>query len=180
MNVAESAGYAAALAVKTSTPPAEIDVDRLLRRLADGRVMIAFFNDVDVAGDEPWVPAVEYLGTKGFFASYDAAPNEPLTEAVARCWSSGLAAILAGTVEPNELASSLCRETAGESATAVTWAGFRSILRERLATRATALESLEAVAKRLALRDSAAPTRAEACRLLYEVRKAVDKAATYE
>jgi hypothetical protein len=90
--------------------PARIDVDRLLRRLADNRVMLSFFNDVDVASNDPWVPAGEYLGTKGFFASYDATPNDSLTEGVGRCWSSGLAAIMAGTVGPNELARSLCRE----------------------------------------------------------------------
>jgi hypothetical protein len=49
--------------------------------------MVAFFNDVDVAGDEPWIPAVQYLATQGFFDSYDARSPEPLGDA-ADLWSA--------------------------------------------------------------------------------------------
>ena len=31
-----------------------------------------------VTSDEPWVPAVQYLATLGFFDGYDARPHEPL------------------------------------------------------------------------------------------------------
>ncbi len=52
----------------------------LIRKLATSRVMISFFNDVDVTSDDPRVPAAQYFGTKGFFASYDAKLDAPLTE----------------------------------------------------------------------------------------------------
>jgi hypothetical protein len=48
MQLGESAGFAAALAVKGQTTPAKLDPDALIRKLATSRVMISFFNDVDV------------------------------------------------------------------------------------------------------------------------------------
>jgi hypothetical protein len=48
--------------------------------------MVAFFNDVNVEDDEPFVPAIQYLATQGFFDSYDARPHEPLGTA-ADLWS---------------------------------------------------------------------------------------------
>jgi hypothetical protein len=70
MNIAESAALAAVQAVRHNQPPAQIDTDRLLRTLAEKRVMIAFFNDLDIAAADPWIPAVQYFGTKGFFHDY--------------------------------------------------------------------------------------------------------------
>ncbi|MFM9197827.1 MAG: FAD-dependent oxidoreductase, partial [Planctomycetia bacterium] len=68
MQLGESAGHAAALAVKAGTPPARLDPDALIRKLAASRMMVTFFNDVDVAANDPRVAAAEYFGTKGFFA----------------------------------------------------------------------------------------------------------------
>ena len=87
MQLGESAGHAAALAVKGQTTPAKLDPDALIRKLATSRVMISFFNDVDVTSDDPRIAAAQYFGTKGFFASYDAKLDAPLTEAVAAVWA---------------------------------------------------------------------------------------------
>ncbi len=87
MQLGESAGHAAALAVKGKTTPGKLDPDALIRKLATSRVMISFFNDVDVTADDPRIPAAQYFGTKGFFASYDAKLDEPLTKAVATIWA---------------------------------------------------------------------------------------------
>jgi hypothetical protein len=55
-------------------------------------VMVSFFNDFDMALREaPWVPAIQFLGTRGFFASYDARPADPLTTDLARVWLEAIA-----------------------------------------------------------------------------------------
>jgi hypothetical protein len=82
MQIGESAGFAAALAVKAKTTPAALDSDLLIRTLVKNRVMVSFFND-----KEPMEPALQYFGTKGFFADYDARLNEPLKKATARLWA---------------------------------------------------------------------------------------------
>ena len=86
MQAGEAAGFAAALAVKHKTTPAALDPDLLLRTLVEHRVMVSFFNDVDVTSGESWIPAVQYFGTKGFFPSYDARPDDPLAQPVAEEW----------------------------------------------------------------------------------------------
>ena len=86
MQFGESAGHAAALAVKGKTTPGKLDPDALIRKLASSRVMISFFNDVDVTSDDLSVAAAQYFGTKGFFSSYDAKLAAPITEAVKAVW----------------------------------------------------------------------------------------------
>ena len=107
MNIAESAGCAAALAVKGKTTPAALDPDVLIRKLATSRMMITFFNDLDVASDDPRIAAAQYFGTKGFFADYNARLDEPLTEAVRAAWQEGFDKLQAGTLDPRQLAQTL-------------------------------------------------------------------------
>ncbi len=78
MQTGEAAGFAAALSAKQGIPPAQLNPCELIRTLVDHRFMVSFFNDVDPADAAPWVPAVQYLGTLGFFDGYDALPHEPL------------------------------------------------------------------------------------------------------
>jgi hypothetical protein len=87
MSIAESSAYAAILAVTGNIMPADIESDSLVRLLAERRVMISFFNDVPVDAREPWVAAVQYLGTQGFFATYDARPNSMLTMPEGMAWA---------------------------------------------------------------------------------------------
>ena len=107
MQLGESAGHAAALAVKGQTTPAKLDPDALIRKLASSRVMISFFNDVDVTSDAPQVAAAQYFGTKGFFASYDAKIDQPLIESVKAVWEKGFAELHNGTLEPLRLAKAV-------------------------------------------------------------------------
>lgn len=100
MQIGESAGHAAALAVKNETTPAKLDPNALIRKLATSQVMITFFNDLEITSDDPRVPAAQYFGTLGFFDSYDAKLDEPLTASVRAAWGKGLAAIREGTLEP--------------------------------------------------------------------------------
>ncbi len=104
MQLGESAGFAAALAVKGQTTPAVLDSDLLIRKLAGSHVMISFFNDVDVTADDPRVAAAEYFGTKGFFASYDAHLDAPLTGAMRKVWERGFKQLQQGLLDPQKQA----------------------------------------------------------------------------
>jgi hypothetical protein len=104
MNLAESAGYAAALAIQKQIPPAQLDPDLLLRKLVTNHVMVSFSNDVDVSADDPRIAAAQYFATKGFFADYNARLDAPLKESTRRVWGRGLAALRAGTLKPMDLA----------------------------------------------------------------------------
>ena len=87
MHVGESAGLAAALAMESDCQVSGIDIPRLQRKLVENGVMVSFFNDFDMATTEPWVSAVQYFGTKGFFTTYDAEAEKPLTLDQARQWA---------------------------------------------------------------------------------------------
>lgn len=104
MQLGESAGFAAALAVKGKTTPAALNPDILIRKLAASHVMVSFFNDLDVTSEDPQVAAAEYFGTKGFFASYDARLDKPLTEALKAIWQKGFAELQKGTLDPMSFA----------------------------------------------------------------------------
>lgn len=103
MNLCESAGYAAALSVKQNIPPAELDTEVLLKKLAGSHVMLSFFNDVDVASDDPQVVAAQYFATKGFFADYDARLDEPVTQVVKEAWERGAKELEHGKVVPMKM-----------------------------------------------------------------------------
>ena len=96
MNLAESAAHAAVLAVQRNVLPVDIDTNELLRRLAERRVMISFFNDVALDASEIWVPAIQYFGTQGFFGTYDAAPYGQLNSELAAMWASAVVESLRG------------------------------------------------------------------------------------
>lgn len=96
MNLGESAAHAVVLAMEKGVTPAAIDRDVLVRRLAERRVMISFFNDIALDAAEDWVPAIQYLGTQGFFATYDAQPGAKLTAPLAQIWQRAAAELVGG------------------------------------------------------------------------------------
>lgn len=99
MNIAESAGYATALAVKQGVPPAMIDVSQLQQTLVKNHVMISFFNDLDVNTDDSHVAAAQFFATKGFFADYDARLDAPVKEATAKVWKEAFSRLKEGTLQ---------------------------------------------------------------------------------
>lgn len=115
MQTGEAAGFAAALAMQQGIAPAGLEPGLLVRTLVAHRCMVAFFNDVDVASDTPWVPAAQYLATLGFFDNFDARPSEPLG-AAADQWSdrwhrlSRTATQLAGTLSRADAAVTIYRD----------------------------------------------------------------------
>ncbi len=96
MHISESAAFATMLAIHSGIPPAHLTVSKLQRKLVENGIMISFFNDFDMASEEAWVPAVQFLGAKWFFSDYNARPNEPLDMITARIWAEITVDILVG------------------------------------------------------------------------------------
>ena len=67
MNVGEAAAHAVVLALQENVQPASVNVNGLQMELADHRIAISFFNDINVAGPEAWIPALQFLGDQGVF-----------------------------------------------------------------------------------------------------------------
>lgn len=142
MHIAESAAAAAVLALRDGVPPAKLKVGRLQRHLAETGVMLSFFNDFDMATAEPWVPAVQFLGAKWFFASYDARPLEPLDTATAGIWAGIAADLITGQHRHLEEARwAEIYPSPGESP-AISSADFHRVLEAALAQRNLPLERL--------------------------------------
>ena len=105
MSIGEAAGHATVLAVRQQKTPATINVDGLVRRLAEQRVLVSFFNDIEVNPREPWYPAIQYFGTQGFFGSYDAQPLATLNVPLAEAWAQAAAQWIRGEkTDPTERA----------------------------------------------------------------------------
>jgi len=90
MSLGEAAAVATTMAIREGRPPAAIRGAELVPRLCERRVMVSFFNDVEVDPREPWYPAVQYFGTRGFFGSHDARPLDALTRPLAEAWAAAL------------------------------------------------------------------------------------------
>lgn len=167
MHIGESAGYAAALAVRKQVSPAQINPEELLRQLARRRVMLTFFDDVDVSVEAPWVAAVQYLGAKGFFASYWARPHEPLSAALAEHWLTSAAELargIAGDATVRARALAAADEAPGESVKVGVFAGRLS---EAVPVDRFSPEAVPAVCARLGLAADADISRADACALIF-------------
>src|SRR5690606_18735649 len=80
------------------------------------RTMISFFNDTDVAADDPRIAAAQYFGTCGFFSDFDAHLDQPLTRGIADLWRDGFAQLRRGELDPQALARRIhqARSSAGE------------------------------------------------------------------
>ena len=118
MHLGESAAYALWLARQENVPPAKVPIARLQRLLVERGVMISFFNEFDMAAPNPEERAAQFFGPRGFFASYDARLDAPLTPAVAKLWARPLA-------DPMAMAHAIATaESAASTASTVTAAEF--------------------------------------------------------
>ncbi len=116
LQTGESAAFAAALALKHNTTPARLDADQLLKTLVKNRIMVSFFNDLDVSSNDLRVAAAQYFATKGFFHDYNARLNEPLTEGVRAVWQEDSQKLRQGTFDPGKLAVAVRTAEAKDSA----------------------------------------------------------------
>ncbi len=123
MAMGQAAGTAAALAPARGVPVSAVPVPVLQRRLLEAGQVLCFF--YDVPGPDPvWRmhnvpqekarldlipelpppqphPAVQYLGTKGYLATYFARPNDPVTRSEAARWLYRFASAQMELPEPN-------------------------------------------------------------------------------
>jgi hypothetical protein len=155
MQTGEAAGLAAALSKQHGTTPAQLDPALLVRTLVERRHLVSFFNDLKVDGPDPWIPAVQYFGAKGFFHDYNARPDEPLKEATGRIWAKGFADLQQGRLDPNALARAVAQAEGGEG-TPMNAGDFAALL--------------PAAAKGGAMKADRAVTRGEALQFLWEGR----------
>lgn len=104
MQLGESAGFIAAFSIENYTLPGHIKTDELLIRLAEKRMTLSFFNDIDVGMSEDWVAAIQFLGTKGLFPSYNSRPHEMMSQREADLWIKHYGMILAGNANCMKIA----------------------------------------------------------------------------
>ena len=124
--IGEAAGWATVLAAERGTEPDAIDTDRLQRRIIDYDGMITYFDDADPDAEAHGSHAAQYFGTKGLFASYEAALPQPLTADIATTWIDWVAG-----AEVEGDATALARELpSAEEGEPVTRLTFESMLSE--------------------------------------------------
>lgn len=171
MSLGEAAAHAAALARRKGVVPARIDPDELVRILAERRFLISFFNDIEGQHESPWYPAVQYLGTRGFFGSYDARPSAPLRQHLGAIWASHAARWLAGAnVDPSVEARAAWR--AEERGGAELSAGrFAADLETAFAGEGVKVDALREVVSELTPGAEETIRRGEAARWIYELSK---------
>ncbi|MYF15962.1 MAG: FAD-dependent oxidoreductase [Gemmatimonadetes bacterium] len=104
MQIAESAGYAAVQAIKNKQTPADIDIDQLQQTLAEQNSMLTFLNDIDLNDDYTHNAAIQWAGTKGFFDTYDARPQDKLDQHTAHRWIDGFVQLCGEKLDTNTLA----------------------------------------------------------------------------
>lgn len=136
LQLAETAALATALAHRHGIHefPRLRSLDLQLHLVENG-MMIGFFNDFDMARPEPWMNGALVFGQHGFFADYDARPNEPLSKAVAKLWIHAAQSLVDGTrgIAPNELAKRVRQaEAAPEADQAASAQDFLSLINESL------------------------------------------------
>jgi hypothetical protein len=167
IQIGEAAGIAAVLAHETQTLPGKLRVEQLQQKLVRARSMITFFNEFDMATDAPWVSAVQYLGAKGFFESYDARPNDPMTRGTARVWAETAAQLARGRLDANAQARKLMKMAVEPSQ--VRAREFIEILNQEFERAGISLDASSASLKRCGIAGDTILTRAEACRLIYTI-----------
>ena len=170
MSLGEAAAHATVFAVQEKKMPAALDVDRLVRKLAERRVMLSFFNDVEVDPREPWYPAVQYFGTQGFFGSYDARPLEALTVPLARAWAEAAVQQVRGeNVDRTERARRM-QATEEKGGAPLTVEEFGAVLAQAFKAAGLPLP-IDGLVSELQLARDVRISRGTACRLLFAAGK---------
>ena len=154
MQTAESAGYAAVQAIKNKQTPADIDIDQLQQTLAEQNSMLTFLNDIDLNDDYAHNAAIQWAGTKGFFDTYDARPQDKLDQHTAHRWIDGFVQLCGEKLDTNTLAQKLTAHTKSDPIT--TEAFCKHLLSQANYSTTTAPHT------------SAHLTRGEACQILYD------------
>lgn len=175
VHIAESGATAVVLAARENIPPAQLDVRQLQRQLAANRIMISFFNDLDVSIREPYVEAMECLAGLGFYCDYNARPQKPLTRSVAGQWAGTLARVMEGKSDPMAEGTKLLAIEEGNEE--ISLADFRDLMKQELGGKESALERFDQAIHELDRPTEGALDRATACVLIYNVISPVEARA---
>ena len=123
IHTGEAAGVAAALALREGTSVHAINAATLQCELLRRQIAVTYFADMDLGSSEPWIGHAQFLGARGFFAGYDANPDQLVSPALATTWQQILTRYLEGECDPNaaahEVACSLSASLAFEKGTRV-------------------------------------------------------------
>lgn len=169
MSISESAAVAVSLARKLKTTPAAVDTESLLRELAERRVLLSFFNDIENCETKDWYPAVQYLGTKGYFGSYDARPDVALSLELASAWID-LTASLARRDDATPLQSAeKCWQAESKGTGGIVAATFLKQLVSALDASDAATQMLTRLSMRWDIPENKPISRGDACRLIFAV-----------
>ncbi len=167
MSLGEAAAYAVVLAKRQEVTPAQIDEDALVRLLAERRIMISFFNDVEGQAKADWYPAVQYLGTQGYFGSYDARTEEPLTSPLAKAWAELFRQqVRDGIASPTHAAVTI-RQVERAKGASVTAGKFAESLTAMLPATEVDSPKLQNLLTRFSIDPEKPISRSDACRLIY-------------
>jgi hypothetical protein len=166
MHVGEVAAYAALTAIEEHSTPGELTGEQLQPTLVENGIMVAFFNEFDMATETAWAPAVQYFGTKGFFDSYDASPDAPLTVPVAREWAHAFACLGNGDYDAHAVAVAVHSATKA-AGPAISGSEFLDLLEKQAAHQAPGESLLRKEAEAMGLNTVDSLARKDACRLIY-------------
>ncbi|MEP7361633.1 MAG: FAD-dependent oxidoreductase [Acidobacteriota bacterium] len=84
MALGQAAAVAAHLAIETNRQPRQLTAHELQRILLRQKQVLTYFTDLDLK--DPAFEAMQFLGARGFFTSYESRPKETLSQAAAARW----------------------------------------------------------------------------------------------
>ena len=169
MSIAEAAAYAVAIAKQGDLAVSEIDTDTLVRLLADRGFLLSFFNDVEGHEEADWFPAIQYLGTKGFFATYDARPSALLTDSLAAIWIELTARLVQGPIMDATNAARITRVAEKKESKPVTAHNFARRLADALAESHRKVSSIPVFLNQYNIDPNTPISRGDACRLIFKI-----------
>ena len=160
MHIGESAGHALKQAVSNNQNLLEIDIDRLQKTLADERILLTYFDDVELIQSDSFVPAFQYLGSKGFFPAYKAMPKAALDSATAKIWLKVASQVSRGALkDPNQVAAQLATLQSKGVKNKLSWKEFLNS--------ADQIDSTFAIALRSKANSNGNVSRGEACEVIF-------------
>lgn len=169
MSIGEAAAYAVAKAKQEGLPVAEIETDGLVRLLAERRFMLSFFNDVEGEEEADWFPAVQYLGTQGFFGTYDAQPLALLTTPLATAWIKHTVNLTQNKIQDATTAAQRILAAERKKGPPVIAHDFIERLAQARSIAQPKSDTVHPLLARLSISPEQPITRSDACRLIFQV-----------
>jgi hypothetical protein len=167
MSIGEAAAYAVAKAKRDGLPVAEIDADGLVRLLAEHRFLLSFFNDLEGQEDANWFPAVQYLGTQGFFGTYHAQPLDLLLVPLATAWIEHTVSLTQNKIQDVAAAAQNILAAERKKGAPVTARDFAERLTRAISLPQPKADTAEKLLARLKILPERCITRGDASRLVF-------------